>query len=332
MRNWFRLLTFALVLSLCGIVVVVPVAAQDDMDAAHRETGLRIAEFFNAGDAEVLLEITADDYLHHGPLGDFTAEQVIGTNALLRGTIPDGILTAQVSLSDGDLVAVRWLYTGVMSGDFMMPDGTAVPANNADILVEIHHIYRFNADGEIAETWEALDFLNFLTQLGAVPAQEGAMMPMVEMEAWEVMTTGDDAEAQLRAGITDVVERAFNQGDMTAIDEAMSPDYISYPEGGDLEAFKASASAFRAAMPDYSATADPIVVEGNIAAMLFSFSGTFSEPLEFGIEQPIPPTGEVVNAWGIIFLVGDDEGRIAAEYEAFDYLGLLTQLGVIPSA
>ena len=65
---------------------------------------------------------------------------------------------------------------------------------------------------------------------------------------------------------------------MAAIDESCATDIVNHSGTGDvtrgLKGFKQSMSEFYSGFPDIHFTIDDIVVEGNKAAVRFTFSGT----------------------------------------------------------
>lgn len=332
MKTFTRILSFVLLLALM-VSAIVPVSAQDATDEAHKETLLRFADFFNNGDAAVLNEITSDDYIHNGPVGTLDASTVVLVNAALRGAMPDGMITPLVALADGGMAGVRWQFTGTMTGDLITPTGDVVPANNQPIYLEIHHLARFNDAGEITEIWEALDYLDFLTQAGAIPAMcecDAEMREMPDLTMWQVGETSAEAEDALRASIPDAVNRLFDEGDLTVLDTRFTEDFISHPDEGDRDDFKGAVTVFRNAIPDYDGTAAPVLVEGNYGMFLFNLAGTFENDLEL-TDLTVPPTGESVNQWAIILVRANEDGHIEEEWDVIDNLGFYTQLGIIPS-
>src|SRR5262245_55524294 len=78
------------------------------------------------------------------------------------------------------------------------------------------------------------------------------------------------AQSDPRTGIQRVIDEAFNQGQLDVIDEVFAENYVSHPDDGDRDAFKANILAQRDAMPDLHASADLITVEGEWAAFRFT--------------------------------------------------------------
>ncbi len=84
-------------------------------------------------------------------------------HALVAG-LPDVRVDALDLLADGDRLAVRYALTGTHAGELF---GT--PPTGAHVDVEGITLVRFEGD-QVAERWNRLDDLVFLTQVGAPPA------------------------------------------------------------------------------------------------------------------------------------------------------------------
>jgi predicted ester cyclase len=73
-------------------------------------------------------------------------------------------VTADQMVAEGDLVAARYTFRAVHSGEFM-----GVAATGRPVEVPGQTIMRF-ADGRVVERWQSLDAMSLMTQLGAIPA------------------------------------------------------------------------------------------------------------------------------------------------------------------
>jgi len=93
-----------------------------------------------------------------------------------------------------------------------------------------------------------------------------------------------------KATIRRHVEEVFNKGNLSIADEIISPDYIFQSPLGEFkgpEGFKQMVAMVRKACPDMHYTIDDMVAEGDKAAVLYTFTGTFTGGL-----PGIPPTGK----------------------------------------
>ncbi len=126
-----------------------------------------------------------------------------------------------------------------------------------------------------------------------------------------------------------VLTEVFNEGRLDVIDELVSPDYVGHdvampePMVGP-EAFKRSASAYKAAFPDMTMTIEEEIAEGDTVVVRWTARGTHEGEL-FGI----PATGRQSTVTGITInrIVG---GKIVEARTNWDTFGLLQQLGAIP--
>ena len=92
-----------------------------------------------------------------------------------------------------------------------------------------------------------------------------------------------------------------------------------------LEAVKQWLTMFAAAFPDGHYTVEDVVAEGDRVVARITFNGT-----QQGEMEGIPATGKTVSVPGItIFRM--DNGKIAEGWLVNDSLGMMQQLGVIPT-
>ena len=93
-------------------------------------------------------------------------------------------------------------------------------------------------------------------------------------------------------------DRAWNQGDLAAIDELYAADVVIHtaapgtPAG--IEGVKLSVGGLRAAFPDLQFTLEDLIVEGDVAVNRWSISGT-----QQGEFMGAPPTGEKTTMSGL---------------------------------
>ena len=124
------------------------------------------------------------------------------------------------------------------------------------------------------------------------------------------------------------VEGFWNEGNTAAADELMAPDAeIHMPTGEtlDLDGLKGFAVAFREAFPDWHSTFEELIAEGDRVAERWTGRGTHQGEL-----WGIPPTGKRVEGPGSVFYRIVD-GKIVEFRGQFDMMGLMQQLGAIPS-
>ena len=129
-----------------------------------------------------------------------------------------------------------------------------------------------------------------------------------------------------------LVQRWFNevftQGNLSVADEIFAADYVNHdptgwPQGP--QGAKAAASAYRAGYSDLAFTIEDQIADGDRVATRWTAHGTHDGEL-YGV----PPTGKKVTVTGISIerVAG---GKIAETWVNFDALGMLQQLGVVPT-
>ena len=127
-----------------------------------------------------------------------------------------------------------------------------------------------------------------------------------------------------------VLEEVFSAGNLDVVDEILSKDYVHHDpampeEGHGREHFKEFASMYRSAFPDVHVEIEDIIAEGDRVATRWVASGTHEGEL-----MGISPTGNRVTVVGTtIDRLAD--GQIAETWDIYDALGMMRQLGAIPS-
>jgi steroid delta-isomerase-like uncharacterized protein len=122
---------------------------------------------------------------------------------------------------------------------------------------------------------------------------------------------------------------AYNDRDMGAEAAARAPGFVAHVPGVpaplDAEAWTRFIAAFAAAFPDLRLTVEEILADGDKVAARVTFRGTHR-----GEFQGIPPTEQRVTFSSIEVnrMVG---GKVAEHWVELDLLGLLRQLGAVPT-
>ena len=126
-----------------------------------------------------------------------------------------------------------------------------------------------------------------------------------------------------------VHEEIWTRGNADAIESLYAPGFVAHYPGplgwsgieGTREAFRVLRSAF----PDWTETVEDIVAEGDRVVTRFRSSGTHR-----GEFLGIAPTGKTVEMTEMA-LFRIENGKVAEQWGNHDLLGLLTQLGAVPS-
>jgi len=134
-----------------------------------------------------------------------------------------------------------------------------------------------------------------------------------------------------KAIIRRVIDEVLNgQGNLDVADELFAPDYVGHNPASPVdtrgpEGVKGFASMFRSAFPDVHFSVEDQVAEGDKAVTRWRGSGTHQGNL-----MGLAPTGNRVSFVGITINRLED-GKVAEEWQIFDALGMMQQLGAIPS-
>jgi steroid delta-isomerase-like uncharacterized protein len=131
-----------------------------------------------------------------------------------------------------------------------------------------------------------------------------------------------------KAIIREMVEAAFNQRELTALDRFVAEDYVELDpmlgQGPGREGFKQLLVGLLEAFPDMHWTFDEQIAEGDKVVSRFQWTGTHA-----GDFAGIPATGKRVKVKGIVIDRVID-GLLVDSRILQDDLGMLRQLGVLP--
>jgi len=125
-------------------------------------------EAFDEGDLGAAERYLAPDFLNHvsGKRGVEDMQRII---TYVRTTFPDGRVSVDQEIAEGDLVVQVITSTGTHTGVALhVPWGPVAPTGKY-VSWQSVRIYRI-AGGKIAEHWALRDDLGLLMQLGALPA------------------------------------------------------------------------------------------------------------------------------------------------------------------
>jgi steroid delta-isomerase-like uncharacterized protein len=124
-------------------------------------------------------------------------------------------------------------------------------------------------------------------------------------------------------------EELFSEKRVDRADEFVARDYLDHAaqpgQAPGLDGAKQKWAMFIAAIPDLRVPIEDLVAEGDKVVVRWTAEGT-----QRGELLGIPPTGKRLRFSGIsIYRLA--EGKVAEVWEQFDRLGLMQQLGVVPS-
>jgi steroid delta-isomerase-like uncharacterized protein len=123
-------------------------------------------------------------------------------------------------------------------------------------------------------------------------------------------------------------EEVFNKGNLSAIPEVFSPEFVEYSPGGQilkgLENLKQMVEMSRNAFPDMHYEIEDMFAEGDKLAVRYTFTGTFK-----GEIMGMSPTGKKFKI-SSAYLCHMKDGK---QLEVWGYIDMLTwyqQLGISP--
>ena len=126
------------------------------------------------------------------------------------------------------------------------------------------------------------------------------------------------------------LEEAFNEGNLGVVDEIFASDYVLHDpanpeEISGPEGIKQFVQMYRSAFPDSHVTVEDQIAEGDEVVTRWTGRGTHQGEL-FGIA----PSGNQVEFSGIT-ISRFEGGKIAEDWTNSDTLGLMQQIGAVPS-
>jgi steroid delta-isomerase-like uncharacterized protein len=131
-----------------------------------------------------------------------------------------------------------------------------------------------------------------------------------------------------KALVRHFTEEIWNRGHVALLDELVDPHFVSHdphvPVQGP-EQFKQFVLMYRSAFPDASFSIEEEIAEGDQVVTRYTTQETHR-----GMFLGISPTGKHVTVTGIT-IDRFANGKLVESWNSFDTLGLLQQLGVIPT-
>ena len=163
----------------------------------HRQLFTRwFEELWNKKNYAITQELVHPDFTAHGAGGQEIKQGpdgVAGMVSTWHAAFPDGHMTLDDLITEGDLSVIRMTFTGTHMGDFygVPPCGKVITATSIGIDRVI--------DGKITEGWGELNMLGMMMQMGAIPTPgqepmhkiEADVTPAHVMEAYNSLASGD---------------------------------------------------------------------------------------------------------------------------------------------
>jgi len=132
-----------------------------------------------------------------------------------------------------------------------------------------------------------------------------------------------------KALVLRLVEQAWNKGDITVIDELLSPDYVLHIAAPgarqDREGYKEAVNMYHKVFPDFHFMIEDMVACGDKVVIRCKLTGT-----QKGEFMGQVPTGKKVTLT-VISIRYIEDGMIMEEWVESDMMGMMRQLGAAPS-
>jgi len=135
-----------------------------------------VARLVRAGELEVSGEDQAETdtyfdterFRFHGPDG-FETDYAGLTEyfTAVRAAFTDRTIRRGIILAEGDYMACQTWIEGTFVGGFTHSPAGPLPPNGQRVIFDLINIFRFDAQGRLAEEWVRTDYRSFLRQLGA---------------------------------------------------------------------------------------------------------------------------------------------------------------------
>ena len=124
----------------------------------------------NGGDLAALDVLAAPGYVNHSapPGVPSDREGLKQLTALFRTAFPDGRMTIEEMVAEGDRVATRKTFRGTHQGALL-----DLPPTGRAVVITLLDLVRLE-DGQVVESWSMADEVGMLRQLGALPSPEPA--------------------------------------------------------------------------------------------------------------------------------------------------------------
>lgn len=274
----------------------------------------------NEGNDAALDETISPNYVNHSlPTPVPGAEGFKQIIVMFRAAFPDLRVEVGDVLGEGDRVTTRGTMSGTHRGAFM-----GVPATGRPVEIPYIDIWRVEG-GKAAENWVQMDMLGMMQQLGVIPPNPEGSEPGPDGGSGH--REEDPSAEENKAALWRAIER-WNEGDLAGYLELYAPEVMLHGYQGmepGMAGVRRFYEAFWSSFPGSRITIEDMFAEGDEVACRYTLRAAHE-----GEFNGIPPTGRRVELKGITILRFAD-GRCVERWSQADFMGMLQQLGVVPS-
>ncbi len=179
-------------------------SSADAAAAAHAEEHRKLftrwfEELWNKKNYAITRELVDPEFTAHGAGGQEIKQGpdgVAGMVSIWHKAFPDGHMTMDDIITEGEMSVIRMTFKGTQTGEFY-----GVPASNKPVEVTSIGIDRV-VGGKIREGWGELNMLGMMQQMGAIPSpeQSPAAQQTYDIEASITPEHVNEAYAALASG------------------------------------------------------------------------------------------------------------------------------------
>lgn len=139
-----------------------------DTRYSERERGLvRIGREAIAVENDAALDAYfAADFTFHGPAGELDFDELKAFFRSMRSAFRDFKCERRELISQRDYVAARTTMSGIFENVFEFSPVGPIQPNGATMTLELVNLFRYDAEGRLADEWAQFDNLGMLRQLG----------------------------------------------------------------------------------------------------------------------------------------------------------------------
>jgi steroid delta-isomerase-like uncharacterized protein len=145
------------------------------------------------------------------------------------------------------------------------------------------------------------------------------------------LTSGERKAEERRAEVYRSYEEIWNKGNVDSLGEFYAEEIVRrqppMPIIEGLDAYRDYAARVLQTYPDFKATVEEVIIEGDTSVVRFTMRGTQTE---HNTILDVPPTGNGVDITATA-MARWANGKIIEEWANIDYLGLYQQLGLVPA-
>lgn len=140
-----------------------------------------------------------------------------------------------------------------------------------------------------------------------------------------------EAQSTQKEAVQIFLDEAYNKSNLTVVDNIFTANYVRYPGETQVDELKLAILSLRAAVPDLEVETEILLEEGHSVAARLRMRGTFTNEFVLLDRPPIAPNHRPIDFVTHIIFHFDNTGKVTEEWNVFDNLRFLSQIGVINS-